>query len=349
MKKQWLGFGKDVDLFEKNFMQKFDVPNFIMVDSGSNALFMAVILLNLPSQSEIILPSFTWVSCAHAIMLAGHKPVFCDVALDTMNVRIEDIKEKLTNKTSAVMVVHYGGLAVDLDPILELGLPVIEDAAHAVCSTYKNKHCGTIGDIGIFSFDAIKNLTTGEGGGISIKNLDLLKRARTLRYCGIGKSGFDTATETDNKRWWEHNVKEPFIKMLPTNIAANIGRAQLQRIDQLQARRREIWGTYKQGLSKLSFIRLPKDAVGQDEHSYFTYCVRVPERDALANYLLTKDVYTTLRYYPLHMNDLYAQTNVVLKNTLQLNEEGLNLPLHPRLSNADIYRVIDLIRAFYGY
>ena len=165
MKSQWMGFGKTVEEFETKYSKKYNISNFAMVDSGSNALFMAVKLLDLPPNSEIILPSFTWVSCAQAILLAGHKPIFCDVDILTMNVRIEEVKAKITNKTAAIMVVHYAGLAVDMDPIIALGFPIIEDAAHAIDSTYKGKPCGTIGDVGIFSYDAVKNLTVGEGGG----------------------------------------------------------------------------------------------------------------------------------------------------------------------------------------
>ena len=185
-----------VEIFESKFSEKFAIPNFLMVDSGSNALFMAVSLLDLPEGSEIIIPSFTWVSCAQAIVLAGHKPVFCDVEIDSMNVSVDTITPHITENTGAIMVVHYAGLPVDMDPILELGFPVIEDAAHAVDSLYKGKPCGTIGDIGIYSFDAVKNFTVGEGGGITMKSHAHFERAKFMRYCGIGKSGFDSATNS---------------------------------------------------------------------------------------------------------------------------------------------------------
>jgi len=186
MRSQWMGFGKNVDLFESKYMEKYGLPSFAMVDSGSNALFMAVVLLNLPPNSEIIVPTFTWVSCAQAVLLAGHRPVFCDVDIRTMNVRRQDIEAQITAKTAAVMIVHYAGLSVDMDPIIELGFPVIEDAAHAVDSTYKGMPCGSIGDIAIFSYDAVKNLTVGEGGGIAARDPKNVERAKVMRYCGIG-------------------------------------------------------------------------------------------------------------------------------------------------------------------
>jgi len=348
MKSQWLGFGKNVAEFEQKFSQQFRVPNFAMVDSGSNALFLAVTLLSLPQGSEIILPSLTWVSCAQAVLLAGHVPVFCDVDLGTMNVRREDVEQRITPRTKAVMVVHYAGLAVDLDPILDLGFPVIEDAAHAVCSTYKGRPCGTIADVGIYSFDAVKNLTTGEGGGITARDPSRIERARMLRYCGIGKAGFEAAL-TDAKgraRWWEYNIREPFIKMLPTNIAAAIGLAQLDRIDELQGIRKAVWDHYQSEFSCLGWVQTPVESVDGDVHSRFTYCIRVPRRDDLAHFLLDRGVYTTLRYHPLHMNACYGQTAVCLPNCEQLNEDCLSIPMHPRLSDDDVNRIVDLIKEF---
>jgi aminotransferase len=350
MKSQWMGFGKQVDQFEQKYQVKYRLPTFAMVDSGSNALFMAVTLLDLPPASEVIVPSYTWVSCAQAVILAGHKPVFCDVDLRTMNVRAEDIKARVTDKTAAVMVVHYAGLAVDMEPILALGFPVIEDAAHAVDSTYRGQPCGAIGDVGIFSYDAVKNLTVGEGGGITARDPARIARAKVMRYCGIGKSGFDAAVSSagGKARWWEYNIQEPFIKMLPTNLAANIGLAQLDRIDALQARRREIWETYQRELASVPELITPPDAPEGDRHSYFTYCIRVPRRDELAHYLLDNEIYTTLRYHPLHLNPLYGQMDVRLPNCEKLNEDALSIPIHPRMSNDDVAKVITSIRRFFS-
>jgi dTDP-4-amino-4,6-dideoxygalactose transaminase len=348
MEQQWMGFGKGVDKFEKEFKSKYQIPNFVMVDSGSNALFMAVSLLNLPPGSEVIVPSFTWVSCAQAILLAGMKPVFCDVDIRTMNITAETIAPHLSSKTGAIMVVHYAGLPVDMDEVKAFGLPIIEDAAHAVHSKYKGQHCGAIADVGIYSFDAVKNLTAGEGGGLASNNSELIERAKMLRYCGIGKSGFDAAVSNakGKNRWWEYNISEPFIKMLPTNIAAGIASAQLTKIDELQAIRKKHWDIYQSEFKKLPWLITPVEANDGDRHSYFTYCIRVPKRDELAHYLLDNGIYTTLRYHPLHMNKLYAQMDVTLKNSETLNEDCLSIPLHPRLSDEDVEKIISEIKKF---
>jgi aminotransferase len=348
MEQQWMGFGKVVNQFEEAFSKKFDVPNFAMVDSGSNALFMAVSLLNLPKGSEVILPSFTWVSCAQAILLAGMKPVFCDVDVNTMNVTTKDIEQKITSNTRAIMIVHYAGLPVEMDEIKTFGLPIIEDAAHAVDSKYKGTHCGNIADVGIYSFDAVKNLTAGEGGGIASTKSEFIERAKMLRYCGIGKSGFDAAVSSakGKNRWWEYNISEPFIKMLPTNIAAGIASAQLEKIDELQASRKRIWDIYQKEFEKLSWLTKPMEANEGDRHSYFTYCIRTPKRDELAHYLLENDIYTTLRYHPLHLNKLYGQMDARLKNSEIFNEDCLSIPLHPRLTDEDVEKIINQIEQF---
>jgi aminotransferase len=189
-------------------------------------------------------------------------------------------------------------------------------------------------------------LTTGEGGGITARNPALIETAKKLRYCGIGKSGFDAAMQHANGRWWEHEITEPFIKMLPTNIAANIGLAQLEKIDMLQRRRKEIWYYYKETLNIPELV-LPVNNK-HDKHSYFTFCIRAQRRDELAKYLLDEGIYTTLRYHPLHLSPLYGQVDSFLPASEKLSREALNIPLHPRLTDDDVQYVIDSIRCFYG-
>ena len=347
LESQWMGFGKKVSMFEERFAARMGLEHFAMVDSGSNALYMAVTLLGLPPGSDVLVPAFTWVSCAQAVILAGHNPVFCDVALDTLNVTRETVEQAMTENTRAIMVVHFAGKPVDMDPILEIGIPVIEDAAHAVDSYYKDKPCGGIGDVGIYSFDAVKNLTTGEGGGITARRSELIDRARILRYCGIGKSGFEAAASSagDKTRWWEYNIQEPFIKMLPTNIAAAIGLAQLDKIDELQAFRKKVWDIYQEEFENVDWITRPPEAESHERHSYFTYVVRVPQRDKLARYLFDAEIYTTLRYHPLHLNPLY-KSSARLPNSEVLNEDSLSLPLHPNLTMQQVEYIVDKVRNF---
>ncbi len=340
--RQWLGLGVRVEEFEERFRERLGLDNFLFVDTGSNALYMAVTLLDLPPGSEVIVPTFTWVACAQAVVLAGHRPVFCDVDLETQNVTRETVEACVTERTAAVMVVHYAGKPVDLGPILDLGLPVIEDAAHAVDSRVRGRACGGLADVGIYSFDAVKNLTTSVGGGITVRDPRRFERARRLRYCGIGKSGFEAAQSQDHRRWWEHEISDVFIRMTPSDLCAGIGLAQLERLDQLQASRRATWERYDQAFRDVEAIHTPAGPGVGERHSYFTYLIRVPGRDRLAHRLLERGIYTTLRFHPLHLNPIYDSRDP-LPNAEALNQAGLNIPLHPRLSSDDVERVIDEI------
>lgn len=340
--RQWMGMGPKTKAFEAKMAERLGTERFLLVDSGSNGLYLGLKLMNLPEGSEVIVPSLTWVSCAQAVLLVGCKPVFADVDINTQNITAETIKAQITDRTSAIMVVHYGGLAVDMDPILELGYPVIEDACHAVDSTYKGRPLGTIGDVGVYSFDAVKNLSIGEGGGVVSRHGDYMERASLLRYCGIGKSGFEASTH-GKERWWEYNIVEPFIKMCPSDVAAGIGLGQLTKLDENQAYRKKIWDIYQTEFAKIPAISTPADANPGDRHSYFTYFIRIPNRDKVAKYLFDKGIYTTLRYHPLHLNPLYRST-AKLPVCEELNETGLNIPLHPSLSMNDVDFIIEEIK-----
>lgn len=340
--RQWMGMGPKTKEFERRMAERLNSGNFLLVDSGSNGLYLGLKLMNLPVGSEVIVPSLTWVSCAQAVLMVGCRPVFADVDIETQNVTAETIKAQITENTSAIMVVHYGGLAVDMDPIMELGLPVIEDACHAIDTVYKGKAAGTIGDVGVYSFDAVKNLAIGEGGGVTTKHQEYAERAALLRYCGIGKSGFEASTH-GKERWWEYNIVEPFIKMCPSDIAAGIGIAQLENLDRNQKRRKDIWEIYQKEFGKIQSVGIPKESNKGGRHSYFTYFIRIPNRDKVAKYLFEKGIYTTLRYHPLHMNILY-NSKQSLAVCEELNETGLNIPLHPSLTDEDVEKIVEEIK-----
>ena len=340
--RQWLGTGPKNREFEERFAAYRGLPGLTLVNSGSNGLYLAMALLDLPPGSDVIVPSFTWLSCAHAVVLAGHRPVFCDVDLDTQNVTVETIEAARTPNTKAIMVVHYAGKPVRMKPILELGLAIVEDAAHAVVSDLAGEPCGGIGDVGVFSFDAVKNLAMGEGGAVTTKDPERAKRARVLRYCGIAKSGFEAATN-DKERWWEYDIAAFFPKLLASDIAAAIGLAQLEKLDTHQAIRRRIWETYQREFADLDWLARPKDAESDEPHSSFTYVVRLPHRDRSAKTLFERGIYTTLRYHPLHLNRIYG-SRARLPNSERLNEEALSLPLHPNLSDGDVGRVVAEVR-----
>jgi dTDP-4-amino-4,6-dideoxygalactose transaminase len=340
----WMGMGPRVREFEARFAERLGV-GFAMADSGSNALHLAMTALGLPPASDVVVPTFTWVACANAVALAGHTPVFADVELETASLSAETLAAALTERTAAVMVVHYAGRPVDVAAFDAFDLPVVEDAAHAVDSTRGGRACGTIGAAGVFSFDGVKNLATPDGGGVASADEEVLDRIRRLRYCGVGGSGFERSAR--GGRWWEHDDVEVFPRAIPNDVSASIAIAQLDRLAQNQARRREIWQTYQEAFAGLEWLALPPEAADGDRHSYFTYLVRVLDgrRDRLATELLARGIYTTLRYQPLHLF-FPGGASRRLRHAEQLNEQGLNLPLHPRLTDADVERIVEAVRSF---
>jgi len=338
----WMGMGPRVREFEARFGERLG-SRFAMADSGSNALQLAIAALQLPPGSDVVVPTFTWVACAHAVVLCGHRPVFADVDLETASVTPDTVAAVLTDKTAAIMVVHYAGRPADVEGLRTFGVPIVEDAAHAVDSSVGGRRCGTFGDVGVFSFDSVKNLATPDGGGVASRDDDLLQRVRELRYCGVEASGFDRSAQ--GGRWWEHRRVQVFPRAIPNDVSASIALAQLDRLAESQARRAEIWRTYEEAFADVEWLELPPDAPAGERHSYFTYLVRVRDgrRDRLAHDLLARGIYTTLRYQPLHL--FYPGTGGSLPNAELLNERGLNLPLHPRLSDHDVARVVDAVRS----
>jgi aminotransferase len=340
----WMGMGPRVAEFEAAMERHIGAP-MVMVDSGSNALHAAIVALQLPPGSDVVVPALTWVACANAVALAGHRPIFADVDVATQNVTAVHVEQVLTPRTAAVMVVHYAGRPVDMDDVAALGLPVVEDAAHAVDSVLDGRVCGTLGDVGIYSFDAVKNLATPDGGGVTAADPEILERVRHLRYCGIGASGFSRAGG-NGARWWEQPAGEIFPRALPNDVSASIGLAQLQRLAANQARRRAIWAHYQGELADLPWLATPVDPGAGQRHSWFTYFLRVLDgrRDALARKLLDRGIYTTLRYHPLHLAGTFGAPERALPNCELLAEQGLNIPLHPSLTDAEVEQVVAAVR-----
>ena len=334
---QWLGMGQKVEEFERLFTERIG-QKFILIDNCSNGLHLAVKLLGLEPGSEVIVPANTWVSCASAIVMNRCVPVFADCDFHTLNVTTETIKKALTSKTKAIMVVHYSGYPVDVEDLKQFNLPIIEDVAHAVDSKLDNTYCGTMGDIGVFSFDSMKNIACGELGGITFKDEALMERAISSRYCGLTKSGLQNATTKD--RWWEYDLTGYSIKQLPNDISASIGLAQLRKLKWLQDKREAIWEGYAREFGE--------DLIPYNiQHSYFTYFIRTSDRDEMARHLLDKGIYTTVRYEPLHklFKEFYREPLPVAE---EFGEKGLNLPLHPNLSWNEVDYIVENVVKFHS-
>jgi len=348
----WLGKGKLTDKFVDKFSSKLNLSseNFKTICSCTEGLFQSMNILDITSGDEVILPSISFIGAANAILDCGAIPVFCDVDVKTLNVRVEDIEEKITNKTKAIITLHYAGVPCDMDGVVDLckrhNLKLIEDNANSPFSTYNNEPTGTIGDIGLWSFDAMKILVMGDGGMVYCKDVDLAKRLEYEIYLGLKSlSGFSNTTDT---KWWEFDIELPGRRVIINDIAAAIGLEQLKKIDNFISRRKEIHMMYNDRLESVDWIDTPQEIPAYKTSSYYMYHIQTDKsymRDNLAKYLKDKDIYTSFRYYPLHKVK-YFDDGLVLKNTEDIMDRTLCIPLHQSLTDDEVDHVCDTIYNF---
>jgi aminotransferase len=347
----WVGKGKITDQFESDFARYLGVQrNFIRsVSCCTEGLFQSIALLGIEAGDEVILPSISFVGAANAVASRGARPVFCDVDKRTLNTTAELIDRNITTRTKAVMILHYGGVPCEMEDICRVvnqrGIALIEDSACSVASRYKGKNCGTFGDIGVWSFDAMKILVTGDGGMLYCKSTELAQRAEEMLYLGlVTKSGFSTDV---NMKWWEFEISCYGRRALVNDIASAIGVEQLKKLPGFIGRRKEIHEYYNRALSIIDWLRLPPEIPADVDSSYYFYWIQTrPEiRDRLAAYLRENGIYTTFRYYPLHWVNFYG-AKVSLPNSEKVAQTTLCIPIHQSLSNDDVDRIVESIHQF---
>jgi len=231
------------------------------------------------------------------------------------------------------------------------GIFIIEDSANSIVSTYKGKHCGTMGDAGFFSFDAMKILSTGDGGALITKSEEVANRALTYRFLGLDNkesTGVDRLKEHKN-RWWEFELLAISNRYLMNDIAASIGLVQLGKLDSFIKRRKEIWNIYQKELAGITSLVLPPEPLDGCEGSYYLYWLKITDgrRDELAKYLVDNGVYCTFRYHPLHLVKFY-DSKESLKNAEEISETALNIPMTQNLSDDEIEKIIYHVKKFFS-
>jgi len=246
------------------------------------------------------------------------------------------------------MAVHYGGRPVDMRSLRKIAgtIPIIEDAAHACGSTYNGKRLGSLGDIGCFSFHAVKNLATGDGGALTINNKGIMERAKRLRWLGIDKGTWDR-TDLKQSYWWEYHVDEIGLKCHMNDITAAIALVQLAKLNKMNARRSEIAHRYTRAFKGHNMITVPPSIPKECQSSWHIYCIRAKRRDELSIYLQEKEIATGVHYKPIHTYKCYGNIPVLPKAE-SVFKEILSLPMYPGLSNDDVDRVIGTILSFYS-
>lgn len=342
----WIGLGPKTKEFEVQFAKYLGVKYVVGVNSATAALDMSLKLLNIGHGDEVIVPTVTFVSTAHVVMYNHALPIFVDVDKDLL-MDLEDVKRKITSRTKAIIPVHYGGRSLDINKLKKIakGTPVIEDAAHASGSSFNGKKCGGFGTMGCFSFHAVKNLAMGDGGAIVTNNKEFYNRAQKLRWLGIDKSTWDRS-DNNKSYWWEYDVSEVGLKCHMNDIAASIGLVQLEKLDKMNARRKQIAEMYFRGLNRLSYVTLPMNDTDISKSSWHLYCIKCKQRNELSVYLKENDIMTGVHYKPIHLYNCYGNITS-LPNSEKYFKEILSLPMYPSLSDDEVNIVINKIWNFY--
>ena len=345
----YLGMGKEVNAFEEELTGFLGgVKIVVCVNSGTAALHLAVASVVRPGD-EVLVQSLTFVSSFQSISASGATPVACEIDPLSMTIDLDDAEKKLTNSTKAIMPVHYAGNPGHLDEVYEFagrhGLRVVEDAAHAFGSTYKGKRVGSIGDIVCFSFDGIKNITSGEGGAIVSSDADVIQYVQDARLLGIHK---DTEQRYSGKRSWEFDVTHQGYRYHMSNLFAAIGRVQLRRFPTFMQARQSLATRYDDSLRRI-------DGIGVFDFDYrcvvphiYPITVKHERKDALREFLIKSGVECGVHYYPNHLLTFYETASMRLPVTEQVYGEILTLPLHPDLTLRQQDKVVSLIREFMG-
>lgn len=325
----------------------------LLTTSCTHALEMVALLLDIKAGDEVIMPSYTFVSTANAFVLRGAKIVFVDVRPDTMNINENLIEEAITSKTKAIVVVHYAGVACEMDTIMDIAkrhnLYVIEDAAQCVMAEYKGKALGTIGDFGCYSFHETKNYTMGEGGALLIRNENKIEAAEILREKGTNRGRF-LRGQIDKYTWV--NVGSSY---LPSDMNAAYLWAQLQEADLINENRRKSWDFYYNALKELEikgYIELPyiPKECKHNAHMFYLKVKDIEVRSKLISYLKENDIYSAFHYVPLHSTEAGLKFGKFYgedKYTTKESERLVRLPMFYGLTDSELEFVTQKIISFY--
>lgn len=333
--------------------EKTGTQKALLTTSGTTALEMAALLCEIEPGDEVILPSYTFSSTATSFVLAGATLVFVDVRPDTMNIDETKIEDAITDKTKAIVAVHYAGVGCEMDAIMDIarrhGLKVVEDAAQGVMSTYKGRALGTIGDFGCFSFHETKNYSMGEGGALLIRDPEHNEQAEILREKGTNRAKFFRG-QIDKYTWVDYGSS-----YLPSDLNAAYLWSQLEVADAINDDRLRTWDKYDEvfkGLEEAGKVELPtipEDCV-HNAHMYYLKCKDLEERTALIDHLKANDVYAVFHYIPLHSapaGQKFGRFHGEDEYTTKESERLVRLPMYYGLAEEDSDAVIEAVLSFY--
>lgn len=350
LKSNWLTMGPKTKLFEEKFAQYIGCKFAISVNSCTSALHLSLLAHGIGAGDEVIVPSFTFAATANTVVHVGAKPVFADIQRDTFNIDPTDIARKITNKTKAIVVVHYGGQAVDLDEINKIArknkLIIIEDAAHATGSEYNGRKIGSFVNTACFSFYATKNMTTGEGGMITTNNKKIADFLIKNRLHGISKDAWKRYAKGGN---WKYEVENAGYKYNSTDIQAALGLHQLKKLNQFIKIRQKYALLYDKAFKELDGITLHKRKDNR-KHAVHLYPILLEKtnRDKFIEKMQDLNIGTSVHFIPLHLQPFYRQKYDYQEGDLPVTEEVfakiVSLPLYPGMTEKDINYVIDSVK-----
>ena len=348
----YLGMGREVRAFEAELQEYLGGRDrtVICLNSGTAALHLAVQSLTSPGD-EVLVQSLTFIASFQAISAAGAVPVACEVYPDTVTLDLEDAARRITPRTKAMMPVHYASNPGDLEAIYGFaerhGLRVIEDAAHAFGCTYKGRKIGSFGDLACFSFDGLKNITSGEGGAVVTSDPGVIQAVQDARLLGVQR---DTEKRYQGARSWEFDVQHQGYRYHLSNLFAAVGRVQLGRFEgEFKPRRVELAQKYRTAFTGRSDLLLFHGDPGPIVPHIFPIKVVNGKRDGLRQFLRQQGIETGIHYKPNHLLTFYGGGRESLPVTEKLYEELLTLPLHPGLSDAEIDTTIAAVREFLSH
>ena len=347
----WIGKGGLVTEFEKAYAAHLgSSPDKVLsTNCCSEGLFSSMYICDIRPGDEVIVPAISFVGAGHAVCANGSKMVLCDVDPRSLNARAEDIEKVITPKTRALLLLHYGGIPCDMDAIMPLaeryGLKIIEDCAAGVCSTYKGQALGTFGDMGMWSFDAMKILVCGDGAILHFKTPELRERADKWLYFGLEtKSGYENSVA---QKWWEFDISCFGHRAIMNNVTAAMAVEQLKQLPLFMEKRSAVHNAYNEGLADLDWMDLPLPIEEGCTSSYYFYHIQLKngKRDELARYLREAGIYTTYRYYPLNRVPHYGLEGS-FPGADYAADNTLCLPLHQALTDSQVSMIIDKVRQF---
>ena len=345
----YLGMGQAVKIFETEIQSFLGTKRSVVsVNSGTAALHLALQACVLPG-SEVLVQSLTFLASFQAISAAGAIPVPCEVLPESLTIDLEDAEKRLTEKTKAIMPVHYAGNPGDLDAIYRFaqnhGLRVIEDAAHAFGGIYQEKMVGSFGDVVCFSFDGIKNITSGEGGAVVTGDPKVVQYVEDARLLGIHR---DTDKRFQGERSWEFDVTHQGYRYHMSNLFAAIGIVQLKRFNsEFKPMRQRLAKRYQAQLSPVKGIKLLHHNYDEIVPHIFPIRVDSRKRNGLRQFLLEHHIESGIHYQPNHLLTYYGNSKGELPITEQIYSELLTLPLHPDLTEGDQNYIIERVKNYF--